>query len=86
MVNNLDELFAGILSSEAISDIKAKYETVKDLPLGQLGVDSMTMMAIVLQIEQVYGIQIDFSSFDIDNISTLSNIESYLEHCSCESC
>jgi acyl carrier protein len=78
MENWISQLLTGFLPEETLTKITAEYETYKDTPLTQLGLDSMSVMGVVMNIESRFGKEIDYETFDIAVLETLASIKSYL--------
>jgi acyl carrier protein len=65
-------LFSGLLSDETIHLVCDHYDEYKDVQLSQLGLESLSLMALVIRVEEESGREIDYESFDIADVSTLS--------------
>ena len=72
------DVFDRFLPDATIARITSNYPDYRDAPLAQLGVDSMSIMGLVLKMQSVYDITIDFASFDIAILATLGSMEDYL--------
>lgn len=75
---NIEKIFNGFLSNETIDKINLNYEKYKDVDLLNLGVDSLDIMGIVFSIEEHYKKEINFETFDIDEIKTLEKIKNFI--------
>ncbi|MFJ4439512.1 phosphopantetheine-binding protein [Streptomyces sp. NPDC088923] len=72
------ELFTGFLTEDVIRRAVEDFTAQREIPLVQLGIDSMAVMGLVLNLESVFGLQIDYASFDIRTLATMGSIEDYL--------
>lgn len=79
MLERMTDLFDGILPVSKLDEIADNYESYKDTPLIHLGVDSLATMGIVLRILNLFNIEIDFETFDINNVETLAKIEIFIK-------
>ncbi|GEM_PF-4837280 len=50
-----------------------------DVPLGNLGVDSLASMVILDRLEDDFGVEIDYDSFSLRDIATARHIAALLE-------
>lgn len=78
MNNWINTIFTGFLTDEMLAKINNDYDSYKNIPLTQLGLDSLATMGIVLKMESDFNKKIDYESFDIATIETLDNIEDFL--------
>lgn len=76
--NWVSTLFDRFLTDEVLARIVADYAGHRDVPLAQLGVDSMSVMGLVLTMQDAFDLNIDFVEFDIATLATLGSIEEYL--------
>lgn len=74
----IPRLFGGYLPDDVIAKVIGDYPAHRDVPLTQLGLDSMAVMGLVLNLEQIFGLQIDYATFDIATLRTMGSIEQYL--------
>ncbi|MBJ8078357.1 acyl carrier protein [Bacillus cereus group sp. N12] len=75
----IDTLFENLLPATTIEEIKLEFDSVKDTPLTQLGLDSLSIMGLVMRLEDEFDFSIDYETFDIKSIETLSKIQSLLK-------
>ncbi|WP_017414118.1 hypothetical protein [Clostridium tunisiense] len=80
----LQKVLHGVLAEEKITRIVEEYDKNKDVPLGVLGIDSLCMMGIVLNINNLIGGKINFDNFKFEDIETLSKIKLFIEKCNLE--
>lgn len=66
----LSKIFNGLVSSETESTIVNKFETIADINILELGVDSLAIMELVFRMEEYAGIEIDYDNFKIEEIET----------------
>ena len=71
-------LLTGLLPESTIKLVSDRYDEYKDVPLSQLGLESLAVMGLVLRIDSEFGKEIDFESFDLSDVSTLSRTRAYL--------
>lgn len=71
-------LLGGYLPDETITTVAADYEAYQHVPLRQLGLESVAVMGLVLNIESSFGRQIDYSAFDISVLDTLGRAKEFL--------
>ena len=79
---NLDwvaAVMAGLISDETIDAIVNDFEAYKNLSLLDLGLSSMAVMGVVINIETQLGVAIDYETFDLANIATLARVRSFLD-------
>lgn len=74
----IHSILDGLLPNQTIEMVCDKYDEYKDTPLSELGVDSMALMALVINIEKAFGQEIDYEAFDLADVSTLGRIERFL--------
>ena len=75
------ELLKDLVDEEILEKILNDYTNIKDTNIAELGVDSLNVMQIVIRMEDLYGIDIDYDSFEIDQISTPNKIKLFLDNC-----
>jgi acyl carrier protein len=71
-------LLSGLLPEQTIQKVCDEYDEYKDVPLSELGLDSMAQMGLVINIEKAFGRQIDYEAFDLGDVSTLSRARDFL--------
>lgn len=74
----ISRLLEGYLPGDTIVTITNAYEEHQHVPLRQLGLESVAVMGLVLNIESSFGRQIDYGSFDISVLETLARAKEYL--------
>ena len=55
----IHSMLDGLLPSQTIEMVCDEYDEYKDTPLSELGVDSMAQMALVINIENAFGREIE---------------------------
>lgn len=73
------EIFKGIIDEGILQDMQNNLEFYLDKKIVTLGVDSLVFMDLVFNIESVIGKEIDFTTFDIETISTIGKIMDYIK-------
>lgn len=76
----INEVFSGIIEENVLNDIMNNPEEYQDISIQEIGVDSLATMEIVLRIEELCNIEINYDTFDIDDISTVGKILRLLEN------
>ena len=71
-------LLDGLLPSQTVEMVCDRYDEYKDTLLSELGVDSMAQMGLVINIEKAFGREIDYETFDLADVSTLSRVWKFL--------
>jgi acyl carrier protein len=71
-------LLDGLLPSTRIAELIADYERYQDVPLSNLGLDSLSVMGLVINIEDRLGRQVDYETFDISALETLGKARRFL--------
>ncbi|MEU0602887.1 phosphopantetheine-binding protein [Streptomyces sp. NPDC006393] len=77
------QLFSGFLPAPTVDRVVQDFASHRDVPLAQLGVDSMAVMGLVLNLETVFALRIDYAAFDIETLRTMGTIEDYLTSVGC---
>ncbi|AXJ13286.1 phosphopantetheine-binding protein [Streptococcus pluranimalium] len=75
----INEVFSGIIEESILNGIINNPEEYQDISIKEIGVDSLATMEIVLRIEELCDIEINYDTFDIDDISTVGKILRLLE-------
>lgn len=73
--NELVKILSPYLSTDQLSKIEVEYADIQDKELYEIGVDSLALMGVLMNIEELTGKQFDFSTMDFDKINSLSKIE-----------
>ncbi|WP_455444522.1 phosphopantetheine-binding protein [Streptococcus salivarius] len=76
----INKVFSGIIEENVLNDIMNNSEEYQDISIQEIGVDSLATMEIVLRIEELCNIEINYDTFDIDDISTVGKILRLLEN------
>lgn len=71
-------LLGGYLPDHTITAIEADYQAYEEIPLRRLGLDSIAVMGLVLNIESSFDRPVDYESFDISALETLRRAKEYL--------
>lgn len=71
-------LLTGLLPDGTIQLVEERYDEFKDVPLTQLGLESMAVMGLVVRFETEFGKEVDFESFNLSDVSTLDRVRSWL--------
>lgn len=77
-MNWVNELFEGLIEEDMINRIIEDFDGYKDVTIFELGVDSLDVMNLVLNIEEKYDKDINFDDFNIDTINTPQKIQDYI--------
>ena len=69
-----------------LCEVKEDYSMMDNLAsssdiVNEVGLDSLQMINFILRVEDEFGIEIDFESFDISQISSISTFCNYISHC-----
>jgi acyl carrier protein len=78
----LEFLLSGFLPGERVNEITEKYGEFKDLTLAQLGVDSLSIMGLILRLQEICDIEIDYENFKLSEVETLAKIEEFVRRLS----
>ncbi|NLZ35557.1 MAG: acyl carrier protein [Clostridiales bacterium] len=79
MIKEMNKLLTNYIEKNDLEKIINNYEQYKSYTLLQLGIDSLDIMGLVLDIEKIYNIEIDFEKFDISDIETLEKMEKFIK-------
>lgn len=75
----MNKLLTNYIEKNDLEKIINNYEQYKSYTLLQLGIDSLDIMGLVLDMEKIYNIEIDFEKFDISDIETLEKMEKFIK-------
>lgn len=75
----LKKLFEGLVDESVLNDICNNYTDYSDTTLSALGVDSLNVMEIVIRIETIFNVEIDYDDFEIEQIETPRKILKFIE-------
>ncbi len=75
MLDKIDELLSEFLPIKKINEIVRNFDDMKDVPLSSLGIDSLSMMGLVLKIEELYDVEIELDTFNMSELGTLNSIQ-----------
>ncbi|MEU8658431.1 acyl carrier protein [Actinoplanes philippinensis] len=76
--NWLEPLLTGFLDEVTLRKVTAQLDLHRDTPLADLGLDSMAIMGLVLRIEDLFKIEIDYTTFNLEVLRTPATLERYL--------
>ncbi|SCN25776.1 Phosphopantetheine attachment site [Clostridium sp. N3C] len=79
MIKEMNKLLTNYIEKNDLEKIINNYEQYKSYTLLQLGIDSLDIMGLVLDMEKIYNIEIDFEKFDISDIETLEKMEKFIK-------
>lgn len=79
LIRNIQEIFNGLVPEPLIKDIIDNYEEYKNIPLTKLGIDSLVMIGILLEIDKLFNLKIDYENFDLNMMKTLQSLENFIE-------
>ncbi|ANP50336.1 acyl carrier protein [Streptomyces griseochromogenes] len=71
-------LLDGLVEDQTIQTLCDRYDEYKDVPLRQVGLESVQVMGLVLRMESEFGKEIDYETFDLADVSTLTRAARYL--------
>ncbi|MGW7824495.1 phosphopantetheine-binding protein [Streptomyces puniciscabiei] len=71
-------LLGGLMEDQTVQTLCDRYDEYKDVPLRQLGLESVGVMGLVLRMESEFGKEIDYEAFDLSDVSTLERAARYL--------
>ncbi len=75
---NLDFVFRNIVSDQTLEALKSSYDTLADVSISQLGVDSLEIIKIFFNLEEMLKIQLDYEKLDLEQISTPRKIIEFI--------
>lgn len=76
----LGKLFENLVDDDIVKAINDEFEKVADIKLSELGVDSLMVMEIVVRMEDMFNIEIDYDEFELKDIETPRKIREYIEN------
>ncbi len=76
---NLDFVFRNIVSDQTLEALKSSYDTLADVSISQLGVDSLEIIKIFFNLEEMLKIQLDYEKLDLEQISTPRKIIEFID-------
>jgi len=74
----IQQLFAGLLPEPVIAAAIDDFEAYRDIDLADLGLESLAVMQVAIRIEELFGHEIDYDSFQFGSLRTLGTIEAQL--------
>lgn len=63
---------------EDIPNIKQNYMKYENLPLNAIGVDSLNLIQLIMRIEDLASIELDYFNFEVEEINSLNRLNSYI--------
>lgn len=72
------EIFYPIIEKDKIEELHSNYSEIEDLDLSDIGIDSLGILSIVLNLEQKIEKEIDISNLNINSINSLNKIERFV--------
>lgn len=79
-LENLIKILNDFLPSEKVDDIILNYEDYKQKSLTYLGIDSLSIMGLILNIQKISGKEIDFETFNIEDIESLEKLNYFINN------
>lgn len=76
----IDEIFSGLVDPSIIEKIKLDITKYENIELSNIGVDSLSLMELVLRIEELSEYKFDFDNFDIKSVSTVGKVLKLVDH------
>lgn len=78
MTDKLNQILDGLLDPTLLPNSIGIDEEMMDVPLVNLGVDSLAIMVVLDRLEDDFGIVIDYDAFSVRDISTARKIATLL--------
>jgi acyl carrier protein len=75
---NLRTLFEELMTTDTLDMIEKDYNKYKDVSLTNLGVDSLSSVELILRLEDIYEVSIDYETIDMKDFETLNKLNSYI--------
>lgn len=67
---------------EEVAKILSTESADADIPLGQLGIDSLNVVELILVCQQIYSDVVNYEEYTWDENSTLREIDEHMQKCS----
>lgn len=77
-MEDIVNIFRNLVSEKVLEKIENDFELIIDTNILELGVDSLAVMEIVIRIEEMYKVEIDYSTFEIEYIETPRKILDFI--------
>lgn len=71
MNEKIFNIFNGLVPKKTLDIILNDFESVAEINILELGVDSLAIMEVVFRIEECIGHEFDYDNFSIEQIQTL---------------
>lgn len=78
----LYEILSPALQADEILNIENNYSKFQHILISNLGIDSINLFSIILNIEKYTKTEIDVTSISLEDLNTLEKIEEYINECS----
>lgn len=72
------DVFRNLISDEVLVKMEYDFDSIADTNILELGLDSLAIMEIVIRIEEIYKVEIDYDMFEIEYIETPRKIQHYI--------
>ena len=73
------EIVKKYIQPNIISEIESDFEKYQNTELSSLGIDSLSFFQVVLEIEEICNLKLDYINLDIKQFSTLKKIDQFIE-------
>ena len=77
-MGNFLDIFRNLVSDEVLLMLENEFDKIADTNILELGIDSLATMEIVIRIEEIYNIEIDYDAFEVEYIETPRKIQQYI--------
>ncbi|PFL56259.1 acyl carrier protein [Bacillus anthracis] len=79
MKQNILAVMERLLTKQDFQNLCENYDALKEVKVFKLGIDSIRVMKLVLEVTKEFNITIDFTTLDLKNFETIQKIEAYIE-------
>ncbi|MGT8957037.1 acyl carrier protein [Bacillus cereus] len=79
MKQNILAVMERLLTKQDFQNLCENYDALKEEKVFKLGIDSIRVMKLVLEVTKEFNITIDFTKLDLKNFETIQKIEAYIE-------
>ncbi|MEH7624640.1 acyl carrier protein, partial [Bacillus thuringiensis] len=79
MKQNILAVMERLLTKQDFQNLCENYDVLKEEKVFKLGIDSIRVMKLVLEVTKEFNITIDFTTLDLKNFETIQKIEAYIE-------